>query len=187
MVSEGAEAKNRGLTLKREQTDNEELRATVELLTDANRRLEHLVTELRRAIYDKRSEKRPLNDRQLAFEDLEGAVAEAEEAAAAAGAPGTSPGNRAGAAAGHRHGAPEVRLPHLRTGRDPGRRAGAPHHRRIADRGGAGAGPRLQVWGPFAAVSQMLHATFPGVIHEQLLSGPMILAHDHVETVAPAP
>ena len=61
--------------------------ARVELLTDTNRRLEHLIGELRRAIYDKKSEKRPLDDRQLAFEDLEGAVAEAEEAAAA---PGTS-------------------------------------------------------------------------------------------------
>ena len=70
-----------------QQTANDELRATVELLTDTNRRLEHLISELRRAIYDKKSEKRPLDDRQLAFEDLEGAVAEAEEAAAA---PGTS-------------------------------------------------------------------------------------------------
>ena len=77
-----------------QQADNEELRARVDLLTDTNRRLEHLVSELRRAIYDKRSEKRPLNDRQLAFEDLEGAVAEVEEAVAAAGAPGTSPGTR---------------------------------------------------------------------------------------------
>ena len=59
------------------------------MLTDTNRRLEHLIGELRRAIYDKKSEKRPLDDRQLAFEDLEGAVAEAEEAAAA---PGTSTG-----------------------------------------------------------------------------------------------
>ena len=81
-------------TLKREQTDNEELRAQVELLTDSNRRLEHLISELRRAIYDKRSEKRPLNDRQLAFEDLEGAVAEVEEAVAAAGAASASPGRR---------------------------------------------------------------------------------------------
>ena len=71
--------------LKREQADNEELRAQVALLTDSNRRLEHLVEELRRAIYDKRSEKRPFNDRQLAFEDLEGAVAEVEEAVAAGG------------------------------------------------------------------------------------------------------
>ena len=72
-----------------QQTANDELRARVELLTDTNRRLEHLIGELRRAIYDKKSEKRPLDDRQLAFEDLEGAVAEAEEAAAA---PGTSTG-----------------------------------------------------------------------------------------------
>ena len=72
---------------EQQQEANDELRARVELLTDTNRRLEHLISELRRAIYDKKSEKRPLDDRQLAFEDLEGAVAEAEEAAAA---PGTS-------------------------------------------------------------------------------------------------
>ncbi len=81
-------------TLKREQTDNKELRAQNELLVDTNRRLEHLVTELRRAIYDKRSEKRPLDDRQLAFEDLEGAVAEVEEAVAAAGGASASPGRK---------------------------------------------------------------------------------------------
>ena len=72
---------------EQQQEANDELRARVELLTDTNRRLEHLIGELRRAIYDKKSEKRPLDDRQLAFEDLEGAVAEAEEAATA---PGTS-------------------------------------------------------------------------------------------------
>ena len=77
---------------ERRQADNEEPRARVELLADTNRRLEHLVEEPRRAIYGKRSEKRPLDDRRLAFEDLEGAVAEAGEAAAAAGAAGTSPG-----------------------------------------------------------------------------------------------
>ena len=72
-------------TLKREHADNEELRAQVERLTDSNRRLEHLISELCRAIYDMRSEKRPLDDRQLAFKDLEGAVAEVEEAVTAAG------------------------------------------------------------------------------------------------------
>ena len=77
-----------------QQTANDELRARVDLLTDTNRRLEHLIDELRRAIYDKKSEKRPLDDRQLAFEDLEGAVAEAEEAAAA-------PGTLEAIAAGH--------------------------------------------------------------------------------------
>ena len=84
----------RGAALKRERADNEELRAQVARLTDANRRLEHLVGELRRVIYDKRSEKRPLDDRQLAFEDLEGAVAEAGEAVAASGAASSSPGRR---------------------------------------------------------------------------------------------
>ena len=79
---------------EQEQQANQALRAQVELLTDTNRRLEHLVSELRRVIYDKRSEKLPPNDRQLAFEDLEGAVAEVEEAAAAALAPGPSPAPR---------------------------------------------------------------------------------------------
>ena len=54
---------------EQEQEANDELRARVELLTDTNRRLEHFIGELRRAIYDKKSEKRPLDDRQLAFED----------------------------------------------------------------------------------------------------------------------
>ena len=180
---------------EQQQEANDELRATVELLTDTNRRLEHLISELRRAIYDKKSEKRPLDDRQLAFEDLEGAVAEAEEAAAAPGT-STTPSSA-------KRRAPRRNLGHLprgleriehviepdstqcpcgcgdmirigedrterldivpaqlrvivtvrpkyacrtcEAGRDPGRRAGAPHHRRIADRGGAGAGARFQV------------------------------------------
>ena len=79
-----------GATLKREQADNEEPHAQVELLADSNRRLEHLVSELRRAIYDKRSEKRPMSDRQPAFEGLEGAVAEVEEAVAAVGGASSS-------------------------------------------------------------------------------------------------
>ena len=68
---------------QQEQEAKDELRAQVRMLSDTNRRLEHLISELRRVIYDKKSEKRPLDDRQLAFEHLEGAVAEAEEAAAA--------------------------------------------------------------------------------------------------------
>ena len=81
-------------TLKRQQIDYEELRAENKQLTEDNRRLEHLVSELHRAIYDKRSEKRPFDDRQLTFEDLEGAVAEVEEAVAAAGAASASPGRK---------------------------------------------------------------------------------------------
>ncbi|WP_425074859.1 IS66 family transposase [Sagittula sp. S175] len=47
-------------------------------LKDANRRLEHLVAELNHVVHGKRSEKLSDDDRQLAFEDLETAVAETE-------------------------------------------------------------------------------------------------------------
>ena len=60
----------------------------------ARNRLSAWRSQLRRAIYDSRSEKRPLNDRQLAFEDLEGAVPEVEEAVAAAGTTAASSGRR---------------------------------------------------------------------------------------------
>ena len=45
-------------------------------LKDANRRLEHLVAELNHVVHGKRSEKLSDDERQLAFEDLEVAVAE---------------------------------------------------------------------------------------------------------------
>ena len=48
-------------------------------LKEANKRLEHLVAELNHAVHGKRSEKLSGDDRQWAFEDLEIAVAEAEE------------------------------------------------------------------------------------------------------------
>ena len=67
-------------TLKREQADNEELRAQLEALADSNHRMEHLVSELRRLIFHKKSEKLSVDDRQLAFEDLEGAVGEVQAA-----------------------------------------------------------------------------------------------------------
>ncbi|WP_226925861.1 transposase [Meridianimarinicoccus sp. MJW13] len=47
-------------------------------LKEANRRLEHLVAELNHVVHGKRSEKLSKDDRQLAFEDLETAVAEVE-------------------------------------------------------------------------------------------------------------
>nr|WP_254694489.1 IS66 family transposase zinc-finger binding domain-containing protein [Alloyangia pacifica] len=47
-------------------------------LKDANRRLEHLIAELNHVVHGKRSEKLSDDDRQLAFEDLETAVAEVE-------------------------------------------------------------------------------------------------------------
>lgn len=47
-------------------------------LREANKRLEHLVAELNQAVHGKRSEKLSEDERQLAFEDLETAVAEAK-------------------------------------------------------------------------------------------------------------
>ena len=56
------------------------LEADVAALAEHNRRLEHLVAEFRQVLYGKRSEKLGEDARQLAFEDLETAVAAAEEA-----------------------------------------------------------------------------------------------------------
>lgn len=67
-------------------------------LATHNARLEHLVREFRQALYGKRSEKLDTDARQLAFEDLEGAVAEVEEARATAHprtTPPTTPGRPA--------------------------------------------------------------------------------------------
>ena len=50
-----------------------------DVLREANRRLEHLVAEFNHLVHGKRSEKLSEDDRQLAFEDLEAAVAEANE------------------------------------------------------------------------------------------------------------
>lgn len=48
-------------------------------LREINRRLEHLVAELNHVVHGKRSEKLSGDERQLAFEDLETAIAEVEE------------------------------------------------------------------------------------------------------------
>jgi transposase len=53
-------------------------------LAVSNRRLEALIKELRHALYGRTSEKLTADERQLAFEDLETAVAEVETASAAA-------------------------------------------------------------------------------------------------------
>jgi len=77
-----------------QQTTVEALRAEVVSLTDRNRnlehrhrRLEHLVRALRRAIYGKKSEKLHPDQLLLAFEELEGALAEAEADAPASTTP----------------------------------------------------------------------------------------------------
>lgn len=62
------------------------LEADVAMLAEHNRRLEHLVAEFRQALYGKRSEKLSEDARQLAFEDLEAAVAAVEAAQAHSGA-----------------------------------------------------------------------------------------------------
>lgn len=48
-------------------------------LKEINKRQEHLIAEMQQALYGKRSEKLPEDDRQLAFEDLQIAQAEVEE------------------------------------------------------------------------------------------------------------
>jgi len=61
---------------------HEKLATSHAALEEQVRRLEHLVREFRQALYGKRSEKLDADARQLAFEDLEAAVAEVEEAKA---------------------------------------------------------------------------------------------------------
>lgn len=53
--------------------------ARVAELEEINRRQEHLIAEMHHALYGKKSEKLSDDDRQLAFEDLEVALAEVEE------------------------------------------------------------------------------------------------------------
>ncbi len=74
------------------------LRAEIGVLEDRNaaqadriRRLEHLIRELNRVIYGKRSEKLTADERQLAFEDLVAAAAELEEAVKPAAPPKPAP------------------------------------------------------------------------------------------------
>ncbi|MCY3920271.1 MAG: IS66 family transposase [Chloroflexi bacterium] len=74
------------------------LRAEIGVLEDRNaaqaeriRRLEHLIGELNRVLYGKRSEKLTADERQLAFEDLVAAAAELEEAVAPAAPPKPAP------------------------------------------------------------------------------------------------
>ena len=81
----------------------EALRGEVASLADRNRRLEHLVCELRRLVYGKKSEKLHPDQLQLAFEALEGAMAELEESTPAS-ATSTPRGKRR---------APERNLGHL--------------------------------------------------------------------------
>ena len=68
-------------------TDPSRVAGPARIGTEHNRRLEHLLRELRRAMFGKKSEKLHPDQLQLAFEALEGALAEAEEQAAASTTP----------------------------------------------------------------------------------------------------
>ena len=77
--------RNRRLEQQGRQAVLEDLRSRVASLTDrnqhlndVNRRLEHLVRELRRAMFGQKSEKLHPDQLLLAFEELEGALADAE-------------------------------------------------------------------------------------------------------------
>jgi len=59
--------------------ENSDLKGETASLQQIVKRLEHLVAELNHVVHGKKSEKLDEDDRQLAFEDLETAVAEVEE------------------------------------------------------------------------------------------------------------
>ena len=59
--------------------ENSDLKDETATLKEVTKRLEHLVAELNQVVHGKKSEKLSEDDRQLAFEDLETAVAEVEE------------------------------------------------------------------------------------------------------------
>ena len=59
--------------------ENSDLKGETVSLKEIVQRLEHLVAELNHVVHGKKSEKLSEDDRQLAFEDLETAVAEVEE------------------------------------------------------------------------------------------------------------
>ena len=59
--------------------ENSDLKDETATLKEVTKRLEHLVAELNHVVHGKKSEKLSEDDRQLAFEDLETAVAEVEE------------------------------------------------------------------------------------------------------------
>jgi len=59
--------------------ENSDLKDESANLKEINKRLEHLVAELNHVVHGKKSEKIDEDDRQLAFEDLNIAISEAEE------------------------------------------------------------------------------------------------------------
>ena len=70
--------RNRVLERREPEAVVEGLRIQVASLTGHNERLEHLLRELRRALFARKSEKLHRDQLQLAFEAFEGAIAEAQ-------------------------------------------------------------------------------------------------------------
>ena len=98
VLFEGLRAEVAALTDRNRELEHREpeavvdgLRSRVASLTEHNRRLEHLLHELRRAMFGKKSEKLHPDQLQLAFEALEGALSEVEEAAPASTTPASTP------------------------------------------------------------------------------------------------
>lgn len=77
------------------------MQAKVAGLEAHTERQDYLIAELRHALYGKRSEQLPPDERQLAFEDLETALAEAETRQDAETAPRTPPRRAARRNRGH--------------------------------------------------------------------------------------
>jgi transposase len=82
---------------KAEREAREKLEAEVAALTEQKDRLEHLVREFRQALHGRKSEKLGADARQLAFEDLEVAVAEVEAAQDTRSDPSPAPSVHSGA------------------------------------------------------------------------------------------
>ena len=99
--------------LSAERVARARLEAEVGALTEQKQRLEHLVREFRQALYGKRSEKLDADARQLAFEDLEAAVAEVEEAKARSTGTSSPPDGMARPAARRNLGRMPKELPRL--------------------------------------------------------------------------
>ena len=77
--------------IEAERAARQALEREVAALAERNARLEHLVREFQKALHGRSSERLSTDERQLAFEDLETAVAEAETAKAAVSRPPRAP------------------------------------------------------------------------------------------------
>jgi len=87
--------------------ENSNLKVEKTSLQQIVKRLEHLVAELNHVVHGKKSEKLDADDRQLAFEDLETAVAEVEEQQDSQTSSGDAPRRKSSSAKRNRGNLPE--------------------------------------------------------------------------------